>query len=114
GRNPETDPRRPDLYGGAGHQPTPESSEMKTKWTKKALDKLADGYVALRLVEQDAVEACVLRINASLAVDPWGFRESRSEDERTWFVDPLVVRYKINSDEGTVVVTDVAFSKRRG
>jgi hypothetical protein len=87
---------------------------MKSKWTKKALDKLADGYVTLSLVEQDVVEACVLRINSSLATDPWIYGESRSDDERIWFVDPLVIRYKINSDDATVLVTDVAFTKRRG
>jgi hypothetical protein len=87
---------------------------MKTKWTKKTLDKLADHYVTLSLTEQDGVEACVHRINASLAVNPMAFGESRSEDERIWFVDPLVIRYMINSDDDTVVVTDVTFLKRRG
>ena len=87
---------------------------MKSKWTKKALDKLADRYVTLSLTEQDLVEACVLRINASLAANPWAYGESRSEDERIWFVEPLVVRYKIFSNEGTVVVTDIAFLKMGG
>jgi hypothetical protein len=81
---------------------------MIVEWTESALDLLADLFVAVDLSEQRELEKIVVRINATLAADPWELGESRSGGWRVWFVDPLMVIFHATSADGRVIVLHVA------
>lgn len=75
---------------------------MTVVWEENTLDQLADILVRVNsLAEQDRVEATVQRINTSLARDPEDYGESRERDDRVWFIDSLMVVFRIvtNQDE---------------
>jgi hypothetical protein len=69
------------------------------------LDRLADIFVAADRAEQEVLESTVLRINMALAADPSDLGESRPNNGRVWFAEPLTV--------GRVVVLHVAARRRR-
>jgi hypothetical protein len=86
---------------------------MIVEWTESALDRLADLFVSADLAEQDLIEAAVKRINAALAADPWDLGESRSSGWRVWFVDPLMVIFRVSQAGGRVIVSHVARPRRK-
>ena len=75
---------------------------MTVVWEENTLDRLADILVRVGSVaEQDRVEATVQRVNTCLARDPEEYGESRGGDDRVWFVDQLMVVFRVvtNQDE---------------
>lgn len=81
---------------------------MNVIWTASALDRLADGYVALPLDAQRALEQAVLDITARLAAEALSLGESRGSDRRrVWFARPLVVQFDLRSAPAEVVVFHV-------
>jgi hypothetical protein len=84
---------------------------MIVEWTESALDRLADLFVTADLAEQAVMEAAVVKINSDLAVNPWNLGESRTEGRRMWFVEPLVVIFRVVPTKEQVVVLAVGRSR---
>jgi plasmid stabilization system protein ParE len=81
---------------------------VTVEWHDKALDALADIWVAIGAAERDLYEQTVRDINARLAVGPAELGESRANDrDRVWFNYPLVVWFRLYTG-GRVKVFHVA------
>lgn len=81
---------------------------MRVEWVTEALDQLADLYVVLTLIEQDAMAKSVARINRQLALNPHELGESRTPWVRVWVVDGLMLRFDIDPVEQVVIVYEVS------
>jgi hypothetical protein len=81
---------------------------MRVEWVEEALDQLADLYVVLSLVDQDALAKSISRINKTLAINPHELGESRTPWVRVWFVDGLIVRFDIDPTKQEVTVYEVS------
>jgi len=81
---------------------------MTVVWEENTLDQLADILVRVNsLAEQDRVEATVRRINTNLARDPEDYGESRERDDRVWFIGPLMVVFRIVTNQDEVRILHV-------
>jgi ParE toxin of type II toxin-antitoxin system, parDE len=74
------------------------------KWTHRALDQLAELYVAADLPTQDRLARLIDALNHRLAADPLNEGESRTDNYRVSFVDGLVVRFTVDSTASVVRV----------
>lgn len=68
---------------------------MKPERTNKALDQLADIWVAATQDDRDVIERAVLEVNRELADDPANKGESRSGGRRTLIASPLTVWFRV-------------------
>jgi hypothetical protein len=76
-------------------------------WSSRALDQLADIYVALPLDRQRRLASAVDAFNHRLTTQPLDEGESRGGDLRIGFADGLVVRFRVNEANQTVRVSNV-------
>lgn len=76
---------------------------MTVEWTDRALDQLADIWVAATPAERAVIEQTVGAINARLAHDPASVGESRPNSRRVWFRHPLVVIFRMIPGGGVIV-----------
>jgi plasmid stabilization system protein ParE len=81
-------------------------------WGGRALDQLADIYVALPLDAQRQTAAAVDAMNHRLTERPHEEGESRGGNLRITFPDALVVRFRVDEIKRTVRVTNVKRSVR--
>ena len=81
-------------------------------WGGRALDQLAEIYVALPLDEQRRTAAAVDAMNHRLAARPHEEGESRGGNLRITFPDGIVVRFRVDEINQTVRVTNVRRSVR--
>ncbi len=78
---------------------------MFVRWKQRALDHLADIYVALPLAEQRLLAADVEMVNRELLARGGELGESRGGTRRMWFTEWLVVSFNILPNGGV----DVSF-----
>jgi len=81
------------------------------KWTQRALNQLADFYVAMDLPGQDRLGAKIDALNRRLSRDPMDEGESRAGNYRVTFVEDLTIRFTVDPDDRVVRVYAV---HRRG
>jgi hypothetical protein len=79
----------------------------KLTWSTRALDQLAELYVALPLDEQRRLAAAVDAFNNRLKAQPLDEGESRGDGLRIAFPAGLAVRFRVDSARRTVRVTNV-------
>jgi hypothetical protein len=77
-------------------------------WMNKALDELADVYVAVGPAERTRIAAGVDALNHRLAADPLNEGESRVGGYRMTFPDLLAVSFHVNQASGVVRVVGVS------
>jgi hypothetical protein len=68
---------------------------VKPECTKKALDELADIWVAATRDDRDVIEGAVLEINRELGSDPANKGESRVGKSRALIAPPLTVWFRV-------------------
>jgi hypothetical protein len=74
-------------------------------WHPTMEQRLADLWMATS--DRGAMTAATDEIDSTLAADPFRVGESRSENQRVWFVPPLVIIYEVSEDDRLVTVQDV-------
>jgi len=67
--------------------------------------RLAELWMAAS--DRDAMTAATSEIDSTLAADPLRVGESRSDNQRIWFVPPLVIVYEVSQDDRLVIIQDV-------
>ena len=87
--------------------------KYSVRWTRKArLEQLAQ--VWLDAPDRNAVTAAANEVDRLLAADPAGIGESRAAGLRALIVEPLMVGYMIDEDDGRVIVFSVRYFGRMG
>jgi hypothetical protein len=81
-------------------------------WRERALDRLADIYVAVDPATRAAIAAGVIALNKRLAADPLHEGESRYGGYRVTFTQSLAVSFHVNVADRIVRVTSVVRSGR--
>lgn len=76
-------------------------------WTERALDQLADVYVAVAQDERDRIAAAVDSFNQRLQSDPLSEGESRSNGFRIAFLPLIAVMFRVSEADGVAHVTRV-------
>ena len=76
---------------------------MHVEWLQKALDELTVIWTNASSSERPMINAAADRIDRDLAKDPLAVGESRDEGNRTHFVFPLGVIYRIESATNVAV-----------
>jgi hypothetical protein len=74
-------------------------------WSPGAEKRLADLW--LTATDHDAVTWASNHAEIVLARDPHAVGESRAEDDRIWFIRPLVVYYEVRDADRLVRISDV-------
>lgn len=82
------------------------------RWTRSALNELAALWTQANSDLRQAITAATNQIDHALQQDPDGQGESRSEEERIWFVFPLGIRYEVD-DQRNIVRVLQAWNQRR-
>jgi plasmid stabilization system protein ParE len=77
------------------------------KWTKRALDRLADLYVSDAPDERERMAAAVEALNSRLQSNPLEQGESRAGGFRITFVELLVVGFHVDVIARKVLVNSV-------
>jgi hypothetical protein len=77
-------------------------------WMNKALDELADVYVAVGPAERTRIAAGVDALNQRLAADPLSEGESRAGGYRITFPDLLSITFRVDQANGVVRVTSAS------
>lgn len=73
-------------------------------WLDRALDQLADIYVAADPAERSRMAAAVDALNARLRADPLSEGESRVGNGRITFIPLLSVAFRVSRSDQTVRV----------
>jgi hypothetical protein len=73
-------------------------------WADRALDRLADIFVAVDPNTRGRIERAVSRLNTRLASDPLTEGESRSGNDRITFIDVLAVQFTVHAAQDIVRV----------
>ena len=73
-------------------------------WLDRALDQLADIYVAADPADRARMAAAINALNARLRADPLAEGESRVGDRRITFIPSLSVAFRVSLSDRTVRV----------
>lgn len=74
-------------------------------WHPTMEERLAELWMAAS--DRDAMTAATNEIDSTLADDPFRVGESRSDNQRIWFVPPLIIVYEVGEDDRLVTIKDV-------
>ena len=74
-------------------------------WSPEAELQLAGLLAAAG--DQERLKAAVRQMDRSLAIDPFGFGESRADSIRIGFARPFAIQYDVLQDVATVIVYDL-------
>ena len=86
----------------------------KVIWNHGQLRRLAEVYMQLREEGGPASDVTQAMNGADqiLAVNPKHVGESRSDEERVWYVPPLTITYEIHEEEKIVYVLRFHYAPR--
>jgi plasmid stabilization system protein ParE len=77
----------------------------RVRWTRKASNQLA--AIWTNAADQNAITVASHRIDQALASDPENQGEDRPNNRRVMFEPPLLVFYRIDNSNNTVIVSFV-------
>jgi hypothetical protein len=83
------------------------------EWDQLPLDEVTVLWLAADTVGRKAITQACDTVDQQLSANPFANSESRYNNRRITFVPPLVVIYRIESDDRTVTVIDVRQIRRR-
>jgi hypothetical protein len=86
---------------------------FKVRWTKSALDELADIWVQSDPDFRSAITSATQTIDQNLRIDPHDCGESREKKDRVHFVFPLGIRFTIDDDKRIARVIEVWSIQRK-
>jgi len=81
------------------------------RWVNSALADLTQLWLDAQ--DRASITAAVHAIDEALSRDPLNCGESREEDRRIFFVAPLAITFRVDSDRRQVIVLDVWRTDRR-
>jgi hypothetical protein len=79
----------------------------EVRWTKSALDELAEMWLVSDSSLRDAITAAAAQVDAMLAKFPGEAGESRSDNRRILFMPPLGVSFVVHEPDRRVIVLHV-------
>ena len=76
----------------------------QVEWSRDALDRMTSAWLDGDAALPEAITTAVSRIDERLARDPTNTGESRSAGRRVLFLSPLGIRFRVYTNQETVVV----------
>ena len=81
------------------------------QWSGRALESLAEIWLE-NPIDRDAIRTATAQLDRLLAVSPLDQGESRESGRRVFFLPPLAITFRVESERDLVLVLNVRYPRR--
>jgi hypothetical protein len=86
---------------------------FRVEWLPEAVSELADLWIKANSPFRQAITAAAHALDQELQSDPFRQSESREEDVRILFVDPLAILFEVDPQQRIIWILHVWTFRRR-